>query len=339
MANGISEEELIAIGDLETSSQPYVAGVRDILNNLENKLKEASSGLITSFENPAINRVTMPILLQTEKPRGFGYVASSFEHNKSMETLWAAIIAKAFMDSELNFHPVVMPIDEYYRFMPSYLSIVGKTEEISKRKMRDNSGRPYAVVLSGFTESAVFRQEVLRQMPNQHEIFGETGIKEPISMIKEFRDFNTYSSERIFTEQDGNIKGALEELSKYGKKEDAELLLCSALLLHDQQMWQNLWYECKEGIPLYIVAPFEFHEAMDRINMNWGHGPLDYNYRAGYSLRSNRYPPIGVVDGKLKEDIEYLEEEEPELIYKKGIKGAEFEARIKPILEKFPKAL
>ena len=342
MTNGISEEELVAIGDLETSSNPYVAEVRDTLNNLEKRLSEASSGLITNFENPAIDRVTMPMILQTEKPHGFGYVASSFEHNKSMETLWAAIIAKAFIDSELNFNPVVMPIDEYYQFMPSYLSIVGKTTEISRRKMRDNSGRPYTFVLTGFTDSAIFRQDVLEMIPNQYEIYGDsvTGRK-PISVVKEFEEFSRYTTAELFVNNKGNLKGVIEALSNYGKKDDAELLLCSTLLLHDQQMWQSLGYGgCKEeGVPLYIVAPFEFHEAMNRMNISWGHCPLDYNYRAHHSLRANGYPPISVIDGKLKQEIEYLEEKKPELFYKKGIKGEEFETRIKPFLDKFPKAL
>lgn len=335
MEKGLSEEEIIAIGDLETSSHPYVAEVRNTLNNLEKRLSEASSGLITSPSDRTIKRIMAPMALMTRKPRGFGFVASSFEHNKSMETLWAAIIAKAFMESGINFHPIVMPVDEYYRYMPSYLSIVGKTTEISERKRRDNSGRPYAMVLTGFTNSVVFRQDVLQEMPNQYEIYGDsvTGRK-PISVVKEFEEFSTYASERIFGEQKGSLNGVINALSKEGSKKDAELLLCSVLLLHDCQMWQNLWYECKEGIPLYIVAPFEFHESMDRINLNWGHGALDYSYRAQF-LRANRYPPISVADGKLKDELEYLEEEESELIYKRGLKGAEFEARIKPILEKF----
>ena len=338
MEKGISEEEIIAIGDLETSSNPYVAEVRDTLNNLEKRLSEASSGLITCPHDGIIKRVTIPLRLQAQKPHGFGYVASSFEHDKSMETLWAAIIAKAFMDSELNFHPIIMPIDEYYKFVPSYLSIVGKTTEISERKMRDNSGRPYAMVLTGFTESVIFRQDVLQKMPNQYEVYGDGISKKPISIIKTFEEFSQYTTEGLFTANKGILKDILEALAKGVKKEDAELLLCSVLLLHDCQMWQNLWYEQKEGIPLYIVAPFSFHETMDRMNISWGHGALDYTYRA-QSLRANRYPPISVVDGKLKDELKYSEEEDPEVFQRKGLSGAEFEARIKPILDKFPKAL
>lgn len=341
MNNGLSEEEIIAIGDLETSSHLYVAEVRDTLNNLEKRLSEASSGLVSGFEDKAVKTVTAPLRI-SGSPRGFGHVASSFEHNKSMETLWAAIIARAFMESELKFHPIVIPIDEYYRFLPSYLSIVGKTTEISRNKMCDASGRPYAIILSGFTDSVMFKHDVLQEMPVQHEIYGckVTGRK-PMAMIQAFEKFCESTSTRIFEDNNGSAKSALEMLATAGKKDDAALLLCSALLLQDSQRWQNLWYEQKQGIPLYIVAPFHFHQAMTRMNAawGWGHTPSEYNYRAGCSLGDYWFPPINVVDGRIKGMMEYSEEETRELIYKKNINGAEFEARIKPILDKFPKPL
>ena len=69
------------------------------------------------------------------------------------------------------------------------------------------------------------------------------------------------------------------------------LLLATSLLLTDKQLWQSLWYEGRpRGTPLFIITSQAFHDAMNRLNRSWGHGGVDYKYRANCSLGDFELP-------------------------------------------------
>ena len=108
-------------------------------------------------------------------------------------------------------------------------------------------------------------------------------------------------------------------------EEDAKLLLATGLLYENARLWQGLWAnknddETKDNVPLYIVAPLSFHNAMKRISQDGD----DFFNRASNSLGANDTPPL--------EDVPRAKLEKYHR--KQGLSAAEFEKRIKPLLEK-----
>ena len=95
----------------------------------------------------------------------------------------------------------------------------------------------------------------------------------------------------VLKQSNGDVETVLKAVSRGGNDDDARLLLTTALLLQDGQQWQDLWYEGEvKGTPLYLVAPRIFHDAMKRLNINWGHGAMDYEARANASLGAFNKP-------------------------------------------------
>lgn len=323
---GITEEDLVKLGSLEEPVSRFNSDIKAISQNLEAKLSELSNGLITSLDNENILRVIYPILLR-DNTGGFGYVSSSFGFSRDFELLWTAIIAKAFYDR--NYIPLVIPIDKFYSYRPVTLSFVYKTEIFSEHQASHKSEKPYALIIAGFTESETFTYRTLSDIPRQGEIF-----RDPEDIEIKVDRFARNKLHMLFSDN-GSLEKVLQE-TVIGDLNDYKLLLCTGLLLQDCQTWQNLWYQSKkgEGVPLFIVAPSEFHEAMNRLNECWGHGARDYHYRASCALGASDYPPFSIVNSKLKTYDDCIKESlSDDYKYNTGLNREKFRKRIGYILE------
>lgn len=275
MTNKISAENLIELWSIETSRNGYVEKVREYMEDIGGKLKELSEG-----EIKGIKQKIVPIRSRIEHKnvnKGFGYLSSSQEHNREKEILCSAIIADSFKNRDLKTTPLVVPIDNIYSFFPGNASLVYKTELFEDRKREGE----YAIILTGITDSEIFTQKVLEQIPQQYNAGLDffRGCSELGTKLYEFSN----GMDIVLERNNGSLKKTLEEIAEKGDLEDAKLFLATNLLLQDKQTWQDLWYEKKgKGTPLYIVAPQTFHDAMNRLNLSWGHGTCDYNYRATF---------------------------------------------------------
>jgi hypothetical protein len=299
-------EELLSLGSLDTSPLEFVRELKEIK--------------LSDDERYKLEIVGMRILLQ-DVNKGIGYLSSSSGYNREKELKAAYYIAKCFSKKNNPAQPVIVTIDGFYRFVPGNLSLVGKTLIFNEVATQQSPGRDFALILTDFTGSNIFTQKILEQIPTQDNAglniykitpFGEKLLK-----------FAKKQLPLLMVQEKGDLNAVLKRIIGGGdvQEENAKLLLATGLLLQDCQTWQNLWYESRgKGTPLYIVAPMIFHDAMNRLNLSWGHGAIDYNYRANCSFGAHNEP---------------LFEDKVELrIYsEQGLRAKEFEERIGPLLE------
>lgn len=297
---------LLEQGNPETSSWPFVQELKEVR--------------IKDDEKNKLSRIGRQIEW-TDRNGGIGYLSSSAGHGRPKELLAAAYIASCFSEREISTQPVVVSVDEFYRFTPGNSSLVSKTKLFNEVAEEQNPEQDFALILTGFTESDIFTQEVLEQVPTQNN--AGLDLLKRTEFGRELIYFAHKQLPLIIEQEKGDLGAVLKKIigTQDGQEENARLLLVTGLLLQDMQAWQDLWYEGKQkGTPLYIVAPLSFHDAMNRLNLGWGHGGTDYSYRASCSLGNNNKPPF--------EDIELQN------YHEQGLSAEEFERRIKPLLER-----
>lgn len=260
-----------------------------------------------------LKQVSHAIRFAGERNAGFGYCSTEDADSADAEAVVVDLIVEAFRDR--NIIPIKIDIDVFYSYAPRILSIVGKIRHFDTERQKRGLPNRYAIVLTGFGESKLFPTQALQLIPVQEN----AGLG--ILKNTEFGKFLSHTSKMLMcaVEQCGSLNDLLKQLcSKFG--ENGCLFLATCLLLQDRQTWQDLWYEwtgSEGGTSLFIVAPPCFHDAMNRLNLSWGHGFTDYAYRA----------TLGRRDQALSKDGE-----EPEPYHKQGLSSEEFERRMRPIL-------
>lgn len=345
MTKRFTGKNLIALGEIERSSHSVVTAVREALGSLDEKLAVHSNGKIQSVEDRRLGYVRwISETANPQNPQGFGYLASSLEYDAEKETLWAGVAVDAFQKA--GFHPLVLPIDDFYRYIPDswrlmcpHTSLTFKVRQLSAEKMYDKQKKPYALVLTGFTQSKVFSATTINEIPHQDDAGFLYSHYTPFA--KSLYDFSKNKFPLLLVHEHGSLQNLLFSFAQKisgVREEDIRLLAATALMLADGQSWQSLWHV---GIPLYVVAPKPFHDAMNRLNFCWGHGAMDYQYRAMHSLRANNYPIFEVIDGKFKTESDfrkefnlenYIASPDPRM---KGLDAKEFEQRLNPLVEQF----
>lgn len=260
-----------------------------------------------------LKRVSRAIRFAGERNGGFGYCSTEDADSADAEAIVVDLIVGAFRDR--NIIPIKIDIDVFYGYAPRILSIVEKIRHFDTERQERGLPNRYAIVLTGFGESILFPTQALQSIPVQEN----AGLG--ILKNTEFGKLLSHTSNMLVyaIEQHGSLNALLEHTcSRFG--EDGNLFLATCLLLQDRQTWQELWYEwtgSEGGTSLFIVAPPCFHDAMNRLNLSWGHGHTDYAYRA----------TLGRSDQALSKDGE-----EPEPYHKQGLSSEEFERRMRPIL-------
>jgi hypothetical protein len=282
-------------------------------------------------------------------PRGFGYLSTSVHNSAELEKLWTAVIAGAFVKA--GFEPVIVLVDEYLEYGKGGMSPSFSARPISLTDagfVIGKSGKPHAVVLTGFSQSKIFTDQTLAAIPSQCAAFpgslgeGHATVPENNETFQtKFSDF-LYGGLKHLLETNQGLESAVQSLAAITNENDARLLLGTALLLQDAQAWQSLWYESKKGggVPLYIVAPQSFHDSMNRLNVSWGHGPMDYRYRAANSLRAQDYPMFDIRDGRLLFEKDFIEESlnsPPGSFINRGLDAENFQNRVGPLLDSLTK--
>ena len=292
---------LVKEGRTETSSHPFVREVKEVE--------------IEEVQDPVLKAARRCIQWQ-KRNKGIGYISSSPRHDRGKEVLIAAYIASAFAKREIETTPLIVPIDDFYKFLPGILSLVAKTRAFERVRKRMFPQENFALILTDFSDSRVFTQEILDQVPNQDNAGLE--LLERSSFGERLIEF-AQNLGGIFEQQRGDLNAVLKIIGKGKETEETRLLLATGLLLQDKQIWQGLWYERKEeGTSLYIVAPLSFHDAMNRLNLGWGHGGIDYRNRASLSLGDWDKPPF--------EKVELTK------YHQQGLPFEEFKRKIEPYL-------
>jgi len=308
----------------------FIIGYRDLLN--QGNLDESSIPFVGELKGVELSedeekrlQIVGRRILRAGENRGIGYLSSSSKHDRMKELNAASYIAQCFQEKDNPAQPLIVSIDSFYRFIPGNASLVRKTQIFDEIAQEQNPGQDFALILTDFSGSVIFTEEILGRVPTQDnagmDIFHTT------SFGNDLLKFAGGRLPLLIEEAKGDLSAVLQKItgSRDVLEEDAKLLLVTGLLLQDRQMWQNLLYEGrKRGTPLYIVAPMYFHDAMNRLNLGWGHGGTDYSYRASCSLGNESEPPLD--DGvELKN------------YHDQGLSSEEFKRRIEPILNQFKK--
>lgn len=120
---------------------------------------------------------------------------------------------------------------------------------------------------------------------------------------KKFSDFRYKMFSDIFAksnDMNAVIATITDRVPEYERRtSDARLLIASATLACLTN-WQALWNEegYSDWIPLYVIGPKSFHDAINRISYGDAHNSFDYDYRA-MNFGANNYPIVDKVDGRL----------------------------------------
>ena len=302
--------ELVTQGDMDISTNPFVQSLK----------AQESEGVEVDDIDTSRLRIPIRRIKRTNRNAGIGYLSASANHDRQKEMLATKCIADAFETREAKIKPLIIPIDSFYKFIPSTASLVTKIQTFDEIARRQDSQQNYVFILSDFTESNVFTQEILEQVPTQInaglELFSNTEFG------RKLLDFSQKELPVIIERENGDLRTVINVVGG-GQERDTRLLLAIGLLLQDIQRWQGLSYEGREkGTPLYIVAPFSFHNAMNRLNFEWGHGATDYRYRASSSLGNFDDPVFGEVGSQ---DFNTI-------YHKQGLSQEEFRRRVEPIL-------
>lgn len=340
----LDEEGLLELGDSKRSSDPFVAKVAILAAGIDRSVRVLSANELTGLDDPKIVDVTNPIS-KLETPKGFGYLASSSSRDPDVEALWTAIVAETWRRAD--YHPIVLPIDQFYAYRANLdPSLVLKTRTFAFERSRDEQGRPYAFILSGVSESQLFTPEILAAIPYQEHagikceqgIF-QSGENELGDRLLSFAWSDDHSGLTEAISKAGSLKGFLAELDQNLGNSDpresfnARLLVATALLLQDGQTWKDLQYaERDEGVPLFVVAPDDFHRAVNRLNFRWSEAALDYLSSASGSLGASRSP---LLNGTLSGSGVPTALDQYEALKTEGLSREEFERVITPLLTRW----
>lgn len=258
---------LATLGDPKQTDNPYVREVGNMAKPAHEFISEHD-----------YRRVTVAISLRPSQG-GFGYISSSIQFDQEQEQLHAAIVAEAYEARGIK--PLIIPVDDYYRYTPGIVSLVGKTRSFNQDSLQEN--KAYSLILTGFTDSNIFTELKLNDVPTQEEAAMDRNS--PDTNFSQKLHNLTDNISYLMGEAQGNLHYLLDKYAiTKEKKEDLRLLLVTLLLLQDKQKWQNLGRQFGNSTELVIVAPKPFHDAMNRLNITWGHGGLDYRRRAEESL-------------------------------------------------------
>ncbi len=275
----------------------FVEQVVEYTEKVDETLTKLSRGVIDSVLHEDVDDLVARIEWCGQS--GHGYLASSLKSDFESEVLWTSVVVNAF--SNAGFQSVIFPIDDFYSYLPKVSGICQKLSCLTQDKLATEPQSKYAVILSDFSSSQVFTDNTLKLVPfqNNAESF-------------EFKNRAKYICPLIG--RTGSLELSLSEITNMlgdseEHKQNAQLLLCCSLLLDDAEAWQSLWYESQgnKGIPLFIVAPKLYHDAVNRLNYFCGHGVMDYEYRAGNKLGAHKVPIFDVVDGIVKTKKYFLE--------------------------------
>jgi hypothetical protein len=267
----IEYEQLLRDGDPASSTLPFTKETATASNPPEDCMEE-------------LEGLRLDILMKEDKG-GFGYVATSQDDRRGDAVAITAYVAESFRTKTPPVQTTIIPIDEFYRFKPEGLSLVYKTTTFDAMTRDKHPDTDRVIILTGFPDSSVFDEQTLQQIPTQ-ENAGLVHTRET-ELGRYLSEFAKNILPSLMKEKQGDIIAVLQTIVEYtrGAVRDAKLLLATALLLQDCQLWQNLVYEGREkGTPLFIVAPLSFHDAMNRINEVGSHSGRDYWYRASMSL-------------------------------------------------------
>ncbi|MDD4617153.1 MAG: hypothetical protein PHW76_08610 [Alphaproteobacteria bacterium] len=332
----LSYDNLLKLGDIETSENPFVAKVRSIQG------REQEIVAVLAPDEPAQSKILDKIAFQTltielsDRCAGFGYASSNENGGSDKEALISSFIVSAFKASGMKVEPLLLSVVDYYSYQPEKLSLVGKTKSITREEFKENGKPQHAIVLSDFSNSDLFSARVMTEIPCQDALgLAYNCCDEKLKSFGERLRAFSYEQLPLIVEENGGINQTVATLSEAtsatseDERHDLKMLLATSLLLQDRQMWQDLWYETGTGVPLFIVAPKCFHDAMNRVNLAWGHGSVDYHYRAGNSLEASDASLFEGIEPAKEKIIPYREQ---------GMNATQVMARLEPMLARLEKA-
>jgi hypothetical protein len=351
--HGASKElscaDLIEMGRLDTSGARPGTGlgprnwlVQSVLGTGGDNLKEILGAFLPAAyaDSAAAEGASALAHISLRSKRcGPGFVSTSLKTNPVLENAWTRAAVKAFEQSDMNATPLVVPVDTFYSYAPGEISLVEKVKYFNMEVESSGTAERYALVLGGFSRSAVFTGEALEAVPFQKTAGLLLQGESKFGALIDGSDWR--SLVRSSLAKSGSIEGALALLVALNSEQGTETarrvghLLCMTLVLGDKQQWQDLWYSSslEQGAAFFIVGPQTYHEAQCRLNFFWGHGQQDYHSRAIGGLGGMLLPAFDIDgDGNvlLEEDLRKLHPEGD--FTKRGLSAAQLETDYLPLL-------
>jgi hypothetical protein len=145
------------------------------------------------------------------------------------------------------------------------------------------------LVINGFCDSVIFDKEYLMSIPSQKSIGFSSNAEGPqLELMQKLDNFAGVLDSNTFG---FSLPQKLEWLNTFGlTNEESKYLLNWYYVYADRSYWQSLWYQDKViGMPLLLVVPHEYHDAVVRYNQMVGGDTNDFRNRATIA---NAYLPL-----------------------------------------------
>ena len=325
----------VAFYKVDTASDGLAAAVRTQLPFLEKDLARLSRGKV-ALDDDYLAAVLRKLAGDAHTHKGVGYWASSLGADPAKELLISALAVRCL--KEANLEPLVIPLDDFLVYPPqTESSFVARSANFDEDTNRHSSSTQFALVISGFCSSTLLPDDLLRLIPSQEEAGLWREVSECGGLLGLFAQ-NLWRFENRAGPRAG-LKCVQEIVQNESgvTSADVKLLYATALLLQDRNTWQRLWYErSKKGTPLMIVAPSSFHQAMNRLNRDWGKGGPDYQYRCCCSLGALDMPVFEELGREILTggQLTGLWTAHDPRVVQNGLSRQQFEIRVMPILRK-----
>ncbi len=275
LSSPVTGAQLLEIGEIHESPDPFVRQVSALLSSesaLRDELISQSGGLINDLDSPhLVDLRELQLSLEISRSCQYHYVTTSAHHDQSRESLYAAMVAKRA--DQAGHHPLVVPIDAFYQYQSQDWdqgppSIVEKMRCFGAENPVPRDGRPNLMILTNVSGSDLFDEAILRKVPMESVAFNTPG----------FRDFVFYRLQSQIKKYGGPVK-FLQEMIRLNpdSKDQIKLVICTAIIASNQRGWQKLPHA---KVPLVIIAPQPFNDALNRINNGQGAWSMEYMYRA-----------------------------------------------------------
>jgi hypothetical protein len=218
----------------------------------------------------------LALLKANHLKRGYGFIEFQTRSDKTygtndtiIDASITEIVSKQLVDVQLK----IVSFDD---FISQSLGggIVNRTISMER------GAEKCLLIVNGFCDSVVFDKEYLMSIPSQKSIgFSSSADGPQLELMNKLDWFARALDSNTFAL---SLTEKLSWLKGFGlTHEESKYLLNWYYIYADRSYWQSMWYQDKEyGMPLLLVVPHEFHDAVVRYNQTVGGDTNDFRNRA-----------------------------------------------------------
>jgi hypothetical protein len=251
---------------------------------------------------------------------GYGFIEFETEEGNAFVESDSQIDQKLIEMIQNNLSHVKLVMMPFDQFIAQTLGsgIVNRTITLER------GSEPTLLVVNGFCDSVIFDKEFLLSIPSQESIGFKLNPLPPQKMLMGKLD--------LFAEVFGKSTFGfsplqmLEWLQTFSlTHQEAKYLLNWYYVYADKSYWQSLWYQNKGlGMPLLLIMPHEYHDAVVRYNQFKGNDGNDFRKRTSFG---NTFLPKDP-EGFDPDNLDFVKSEGTDSDFES------FRSRIEPLIDK-----